>query len=146
MHFKIDKNLQLIADEVNATPEYISVSLCNYLIGAAILDDDWRSYGKPFNQVTGSILVENIARAFSMFLYDVDSAIPAKVFSALCELKIMGDGNCPDCGGDLELTDTEHVEYRCGDGYTTPLYETEITGYIYLCDCCGRKYKFDEEL
>ena len=101
MHFKIDENLRLIADAKNETPEAVSIILCNYLIGAGILEDDWRNYGKPFNQVAGSILVENIAKALSIFLYNAYTAIPAKVFSAFCELKIMGDGNCPDCGGDL---------------------------------------------
>lgn len=54
------------------------------------------------------------------------------------------DGICPECGGELEFSETEGHELNDGDYYTPNSYE--IDNYVYRCRECGAIIKSEKEL
>ena len=61
--------------------------------------------------------------------------VKSEQVEAFFALVFMGCGDCPECGGEMEVTDAEYR--RCGgDGYITP-YEYEPIWEERQCANCG---------
>lgn len=144
MHFKIDGNLKIVAAAKSspATPENVARGLCAKMIEAGMFSDDPDNYGESVVRVTGPQLVSRVCDVLSEYL-GIDT-IPAKVFDAFCALVIMGEGDCPHCGGELRFIETEGHELKDGDYFTPNSYE--IDNYIYECRNCGEIIKSETEL
>lgn len=56
-------------------------------------------------------------------------------FDAIMGAKLLGEFDCPYCGGETELIDCDE-EWIGGDGYETP-YEYRTTNEHRRCTCCG---------
>lgn len=56
---------------------------------------------------------------------------------ALLECVLIGDGDCPECGGEMEITDGEYKQTG-GDGYITPPEYTPFWEET-TCTHCGHK-------
>lgn len=65
------------------------------------------------------------------------SVVKSCHYDAFVECILIGDGDCPECGGDMEVTDGES---KCtgGDGYITP-YEYTLIWEEKTCTHCGHK-------
>lgn len=65
------------------------------------------------------------------------SVVNPEHLDALLGCVLIGDYDCPECGGEMEVVDGE---YRCcgGDGYLTP-YEYEPIWEDKQCNNCGYK-------
>ena len=63
------------------------------------------------------------------------SVVRSEHLDAFLNLVLVGKGDCPVCGGEMEVTD---ADYKCcgGDGYLTP-YEYEPIFEEKTCKHCG---------
>ena len=146
MRFKIDENLNVVAAAI-AKPvsnETLAVELCQWFIDAGMFEDTPDNYGVTVIQATGDKLVSDVCAGLSTFLFGECRAIHCDVFDAFCHLVILGDGDCPECGGELKFIETEGHELKDGD-YCTP-NSYEIDYYIYHCAVCGETIKSEKEL
>ena len=147
MRFKIDDNLNVVAAAMAApvAPETVAVELCARFIDAGMIEDTPDNWGESVLIATGPRYVKDVCAVLSGFLYGNESrSIPADVFDAFCALTIVGDGDCPHCGGELEFVETEGHELNDGDYFTPNSYV--IDNYVYRCVECGEIIKTPNEL
>ena len=147
MQFKIDENLKRIAAaKVKAvSDEFFAIELCSRFIDAGMIEDTPDNWGESVLIATGPQYVSDVCAVLAEYLYgDESHSIPSDVFDAFCALTVMGDGDCPHCGGELRFIETEGHELNDGDYYTPNSYE--IDNYIYECRNCGETIKSEKEL
>lgn len=147
MRFKIDKNLNRVAAASVAPvdPETVAVALCRRMIDAGMIEDETEHWGESVLIATGPRYVKDVCAVLAGFLYgDESHSIPSDVFDAFCGLIVMGDGDCPFCGGELVFDETEGHELNDGDYYTPNSYEIDC--YVYHCAECGETIKTEKEL
>lgn len=135
MRIKESKYLSTLAKLANMTEEKLSETLINELVERKLISNDEANYGnwltdclEPDTSVSDVVGVLN-----SIGINDVRS----KHINHLLSMVIIGDGECPECGGEMETID---ADYRCtgGDGYSTPL-EYESIWEEKVCRNCGKK-------
>lgn len=145
MRFKIDDDLQAVAkvfkESIGAPvpDEKFAVDLCRVFIDAGMLEDTEENFGLPVTQAMGPQYVSNVAALLSGYLLPGNlgvKSIPANVFDSFCRLIVMGDGDCPHCGGTLKFKETVGHEINDGD-YWTP-NSWEVDAYVYDCPVCGK--------
>lgn len=125
--------------------ETVAVELCWSLINSGMVYQDPDNIGRTVIEATGPRYVQDICRQLAGYLYfDQTKPINCDVFDAFCRLVIIGDGDCPECGGELQFVETEGHELRDGDYYTPNSYV--IDKYVYRCAECGEIVKTDKEL
>lgn len=147
MRFKIDENLNVVAAAMSAlvANETVAIELCARLIDAGMIEDDPENWGQSVLRATGPQYVSDVCAVLADYLYnDETHSVPADVFDAFCRLVILGDGDCPHCGGELRFIETEGHELNDGDYYTPNSYK--IDNYIYECRECGATIKSEKEL
>lgn len=147
MKFKIDENLQRIASEIIGPVDLnmVAENLCKRFIDAGMIDDTPDNYGESVVIATGPHYIKDICELLAEYLYnDKDHPITADVFDAFCCLTIMGDGDCPICGGELKFDETIGHELKDGDHYTPNSYVIDY--YVYYCPICGEIIKSKNEL
>lgn len=108
--------------------------LCQRLIDAGLLEDDPKYYGSQIIDWFGFDQTQSMAEYLD---------IAPENLSEFVELYMMGEGNCPLCGGELKFCETEGYEY--GGSYDIPP-EWIVTNYVYKCANCGEIIKTEEEL
>ena len=147
MRFKIDENLNRVAAAMVAPvdPETVAVELCRRFIDAGMIEDLTDYFGGSVLVATGPRYVADVCKVLAGFLYNDESrSIPSDVFDAFCKLVVMGDGDCPHCGGNLLYVETEGHEINDGDYYTPNSWV--IDNYVYHCAVCGETIKTENEL
>ena len=147
MRFKIDKNLFRVAAEsvVPVEMEPFAVDLCAALIDAGMIEDPNDHWGESVLIATGPRYVKDVCAVLAGFLYgDKSHSIPADAFDAFCALTVVGDGDCPFCGGNLIYDEIEGHELNDGDYYTPNSWVVDL--YVYHCANCGEIYKTKNEL
>lgn len=146
MRFKIDKNLERIAAVLGVTdPEdlkTVSADLCRYMINAGILEDSPDHWGESVLIATGPQYVKDVCDLLAGFLKV--NRIHTDVFDAFCGLTVVGDGDCPVCGGNLIYDETEGHELKDGDYFTPNSWVVDL--YVYHCPECGEIVKSKTEL
>lgn len=147
MRFKIDENLKRVAAEMAAPKdaETVSVELCSRFVDAGMIEESCENFGKPVLVATGPRYVSDVCAILAGYLYgDESRSISFDVFKAFSALVVMGDGDCPYCGGEMENIETEGHEIKDGDRYTPNSYV--IDNYVYECRECGEIIKLKTEL
>lgn len=150
MKFKIDHNLREIANELRTRPAdimlpLVSKELCRRFIDAGMIEDTPDNYGESVLIATGPHYVKDICELLAEYLYNEKTRpINADVFDAFCRLTVIGDGDCPKCGGELKFDETIGHELKDGDYYTPNSYVIDY--YVYHCPICGETIKSKNEL
>lgn len=150
MKFKIDHNLREIANELRTRPAdimlpLVSKELCRRFIDAGMIEDTPDNYGESVLIATGPHYVKDICELLAEYLYNEKTRpINADVFDAFCSLTVIGDGDCPKCGGELKFDETIGHELKDGDYYTPNSYVIDY--YVYHCPICGEIIKSKNEL
>lgn len=147
MKFRFDKNLERVAAEMVAPvdPQTVAVELCRRFIDAGMIEDDADHWGESVLLATGPQYIADVCKVLAGFLYGNESrSIPADVFDAFCALIVMGDGDCPLCGGNLIYDETEGHELHDGDYFTPNSWVVDL--YVYHCANCGETIKTSNEL
>lgn len=146
MRFKRNNELFRFVKMVSETTKKdIGRGLCAHLVKTGIIEDPNAHWGESVLIATGPRYVKDVCAALAAYLYDDETrSIPADVFDAFCALTIVGDGGCPNCGGELEFVETDGHELNDGDYYTPNSYV--IDNYVYRCVECGEIIKTPNEL
>jgi hypothetical protein len=145
MRFKIDDNLKEAAAAIQLSPIDLSIFarlLCQKLIASNILSDVPDNYGLTMIQATGRARVYDVV--FALIEYLGIPALDMDTFDAFCRCVVIGDGDCPECGGELEHIENEGHEIKDGDYLTPNTYV--VDKYVYRCRECGETIKLDQEL
>jgi hypothetical protein len=135
MRIKESKYLSSLAKEANMTEEELSKALINELVSRELICDDEANYGNWLPDcLDPDTSVSDIAGVFNgIGINDIES----KHIECFLVLKIIGDGECPECGGEMETIDADYRRTG-GDGYLTPL-EYEPLWEEKVCRNCGNK-------
>lgn len=120
----------------------ISEELAAAFIDADIIRDEPTVYGSTFIDAAGSHTMFLILDEFNAF-FGIEGIRP-EIWDALCACVLMGDGDCPECGGELRFVETEGHKLNDGDYYTPNSYV--IDSYVYECANCGVITKSKNEL
>lgn len=147
MRFKIDENLKRVAAEKAApcAPEVVAKELCRKMVEAGLIEDENEHWGECVLIATGPRYVSDVCAVLAEYLYgDECRSIPADVFDSFCGLIVLGDGDCPYCGGELKFIETEGHELKDGDYFTPNSYI--VDNYVYRCVECGEIIKKTKEL
>ena len=146
MKFKIDENLRRIASVWGLANEdelkEFSGNMCRYFINAGIIEDTPDNWGESVLIASGPQYVKDVCDLLARFLKV--SRIHTDVFDAFCRLIVMGDGDCPKCGGELYQKDRMEHELNDGDHYTPASFAVDC--YVYECRNCGETIKTKNEL
>lgn len=140
MKFKIDENLKMVADAKAAAPEIVSVELCARMIEKKMIADTEDNICETVLNATGPVYVSEVCGVLAEYLYgDNEHSIPFDIFNAFCEIIIIGEGDCPECGGKFDFYETEGHELKDGDRDTPNSYI--VDNYVYRCADCGEIVK-----
>lgn len=144
MRFKIDENLKRVAAAKVAPvdPETVAVELCRYMINAGVIEDTNEHWGESVLICDRSPIRQRYLRLLAGYLGV--PRIHTDVFDAFCRLTVVGDGDCPKCGGELIYDETVGHELNDGDYFTPPSYVIDY--YVYHCPICGETIKSETEL
>lgn len=127
--------LSFLAKEAGKTEKEISRTIVSELVKNEMVYDEPESWGcNVFDCIDKDILVSDVVNIIRKTGIKV---VKSKHLDAFLALVFMGCGDCPECGGEMEVVDGE---YRCcgGDGYLTP-YEYEPIWEEKQCNNCGYK-------
>lgn len=125
--------LSFLAKEAGKTEKEISKTIVSELVKNEMVYDEPESWGcNVFDCIDKDILVSDVVNIIRKTGIKV---VKSKHLDAFLALVFMGCGDCPECGGEMEVVDGE---YRCcgGDGYLTP-YEYEPIFEEKTCKHCG---------
>lgn len=113
----------------------VSETIVTELINKGIIKDICDNWGYPIadcyeRDITVSelaVIIRNIGIC----------PVHSSYLDALLECVLIGDGDCPECGGEMEVTDGEYKQTG-GDRYITPPEYTAIWEEK-TCTHCGHK-------
>ncbi len=144
MRFKIDENLKIVADamEYPQPIETVAVELCSRLIDAGMIEDPNDHWGESVLLATGPQYAKDVCDVLAKYL--CVEYIDTDVFDAFCRLIVMGDGDCPHCGGNLLYDHADGHELNDGDYWTPNSYLEDM--FYYRCSYCDEIYKSKTEL
>ena len=135
MRIQESKELSSMAKFVNMTEDKLSEALINELVERKLISDDEANYGNWLTEcLDPDMSVSDLVGVFNgIGINDIKS----KHIECFLVLKIIGDGECPECGGEMETIDADYRRTG-GDGYLTPL-EYEPLWEEKVCRNCGNK-------
>lgn len=139
MILKQDKNLAVIANRAQKDISDVAYILTQGLLNAGLIKDDDEYYGVALKDcVDGETpvltIVDIIKQTGIATVIDTD-------YDAFCECIVMGDGDCPECGGKTELWDSMTHEISSHDRDIPPEYK--IDWEQWRCPICGYVLEFD---
>lgn len=99
MKIKRDKNYEILKSEVSSFPELIESKIIEHCLNIGIIDGEPECFGITLGQAALDFDENSEQLYLSSLGY---SNFTFKGYSAFKKLIFVGDGDCPDCGGDLE--------------------------------------------
>ena len=141
MHIKKNKQLETLATAANKTTEAVSKIITEELIRRNIVYDVYDFWGYAFKDVYDSDLkvkeVLDVIHAIGI------KTIRCEHLDAFMDLILMGDYDCPECGGEMKVEDGEYKDVftdMLTEPYVNIIFEEKI------CKVCGhREIKGQEE-
>lgn len=129
---KRNKNLASIVQAAGREENEVIESLINGLIDKQMINGDRDDYGQT---VWDAIDRDTTVNEFIKVLHDAGiEKVKSTHVDALLACEIMGPGDCPMCGGNMEETDGDYKTIF--NGYDEP-YDLEPIWQEYTCDVCG---------
>ena len=131
MRVKESKELNELATLSGKPAKQVSDIIVSELLNNKIIEDIPDNWGCS---VFDAISEEQTAQCYTSISVALGVYVK-KVFAIIPDLDLVGKGDCPVCGGEMEVTD---ADYKCcgGDGYLTP-YEYEPIFEEKTCKHCG---------
>ena len=121
MRAKNTNHLQLLATASGKTANEISTIIISELVKRQLIGNSPACWGCTVDEcLTKYVTVSQMSQVMTA------AGIPAKsmFLDAIKELVLIGNGDCPECGGEMEVVDGDYKELR-GD-YLTPSEYTPI--------------------
>lgn len=136
MRIKIDENLAIVAARANREPAEVANILINEMMNAGLVKGEnedcglsvkeYVDGGTPLGTIVDIIKKTGIER------------VNDTTYDAFLECIVMGDGDCPECGGEMFLTDS--VGHEVSNGYdTAPSWVVDWE--LFACCVCGHEIK-----
>ena len=123
-------------------PETVAVELCARFVDAGFIEDTNDNYGVEILTAMGPRYFKDIFGILAGYLGV--SCIPFPIWISFCGLVVMGNGDCPVCGGHLLYDFSNGHELKDGDYFTPNSWV--VDEYVYHCANCGETYKSKIEL
>lgn len=134
MKIKSDENLIYLSNLAGKQPEEISSAIIKWLFSQGVIEDDTDCCNCALDEcIPGTMPVCQIVD----FLDSL--SISGEGFNSFLKCTIMGDGDCPECGGEMEIVDTVGYEIPSSDYDLPPDYIAEYD--ILRCPICGCETK-----
>lgn len=114
---------------------------CSMFIKAGMLQDVPESYGATMRELLGD---RNPADVCKIIEDCLKIPVTIEMLADFLTLTVIGDRNCPACGGELKFVETEGHELHDGT-HDVPISYI-IDKYVYTCPVCGETIKSDKEL
>ena len=128
------KQLKELATQAGTTANELSNNFIAELIRRQIIEDAPDIYGATIaDAINRDIKISEFVDAMRV----VSIPTISKNYDAIMEMVVVGNGDCPECGGEMEVTDGEYKQTG-GDGYITPPEYTAIWEEK-TCTVCGHK-------
>lgn len=118
MNIRKDKSLNILANASGKKATEVELTIVSQLIQKGIIQDEPDYWGyKLLDCIESDVAVTDIVAIINTIGIPV---VRSEHVEALLSLILIGNGECPKCGGEMEVIDGE---YKCcgGDGYITPL-------------------------
>lgn len=116
-----DNNLMLLASASGLSPEKASENITSELINRGIVEDIPENWGESvFECCNRDIAVDevvDVVRSIGI------NPISCEHLQSLFACTLIGDGDCPVCGGCMEVTDGEYKQVAGFDYDSEPEYE-----------------------
>lgn len=129
-------SIEKIAKRNGADANTIARDIVNALRDADMYYDNEDVYGlKVKDAIADEVTAQSFCKVIKNAL-NVAELRGDEYFAAL-DLTIMNDYDCPECGCELEIVDSEH-RLIGGNGYTEE-WEYETLYEVYECPHCGHK-------
>ncbi len=133
MRVKESKELKELATLSGKTAKQVSETVVTELIKRKIIEDIPDNWGLPVSECyERDVTVAEFAGVIRSIGITV---VRSEHLDALLECVLIGGGDCPECGGEMEVTDGEYKQTG-GDGYLTPPEYTALWEEK-TCTHCG---------
>lgn len=135
MKVKDSKELNELATLSGKPAKQVSDIIVSELLNNKVIEDLPDNWGcSVFDAISEETTEEQTAQCYTS-ISEALGVYVKKVFAIIPNLDLVGNGDCPVCGGEMEVTD---ADYKCcgGDGYLTP-YEYEPIFEEKTCKHCG---------
>ena len=133
MNIRKDKELNILAKASGKKATEVETIIVNQLIQKEMIQDDPEFWGCTlFDSIERNVPASDVV---GIIKSTGISVVRSEHLDAFLNLVLVGKGDCPVCGGEMEVTD---ADYKCcgGDGYLTP-YEYEPIFEEKTCKHCG---------
>ena len=133
MRIRDDKNLQLLAEAAGVESKEMGEAILKSLLAYDSEIDNEDNYGLDIVNV----LDEDIPLSKLGQILDEAGLCRRneEIMDAFFACRLMGDGDCPECGSEMNYNDTIGHEDNDGDYYTPNGYIVDYE--VYVCPNCG---------
>ena len=139
MKIKNDKSLRHLADVAGVTPETMSKRLVRNLLkfDERIEDDcNWGLYVSDL--IDYETLTSDIAKLLDRCGIKRRTIADVRAFF---DCVVMGDGECDECGGNVEVEEIGHYVHNSRDYDSPP--DFIVDEYVYICQHCGERKVYE---
>ncbi len=137
MNIKESDLLKELATASGKRANQVSDVIVSELLNFKIIDNDAENWGvSVFDAINEDVTEEQTANCYTA-IAEALGVYVKRVFAIVPDLDLIGNGDCPECGGEMEVTDGDYKQTG-GDGYLT---ESEYTALWEekTCTHCGYK-------
>lgn len=151
MRIKDNKAFEIVSELLCEKQEVLSEAIITYLTDQKLISEDCNNGWLILDVLSGrgsfDVRLNDIIRVVSAHVRINNPSVFLKLIkntrekfnelkANMLELVIMGDGDCPFCGGETEFFDGEKKDIG-GDGYVTPK-EYKWISRMDKCTDCGQ--------
>lgn len=136
MKIKESDLLNRLATDSGKTANQVAEIIISELLKREIVTDTPDNWGgSVFDAINEDVTEEQTAECFGA-ISEALGVYLKRVYSIVPDLDLFGDGDCPFCGGEMEVTDGEYKPEYCGYD-NEPNYRTIWEGKT--CPICDYK-------
>lgn len=121
--------------------QLVQLIRCSQFVKAGMFPDVPDSYGATMRELLGD---QNPVDVCGIIEDCLKVPVTIEMLADFLTLTVIGDGNCPHCGGDLKFVETEGHELHDGSHDVPNSYI--IDNYVYTCPVCGETIKSEKQL
>ena len=135
MRIKESDLLKRLATNSGKTANQVAEIIISELLKNKVIEDTPDNWGvSVFDAINEDVTEEQTANCYAA-ISEALGVYLKRVYFIVPDLDLMGNEDCPECGGEMEVTD---ADYKCcgGDGYLIP-YEYEPIFEEKTCKHCG---------
>lgn len=137
MRIKESDLLKRLATDSGKTANQVAEIIISELLKNKVIEDTPENWGvSVFDAINEDVTEEQTANCYAA-ISEALGVYLKRVYFIVPDLDLMGNDDCPECGGEMEVTDGEYKQTG-GDGYLTPPEYTAIWEEM-TCTHCGHK-------